>query len=49
MEDTDPMTKEDILEAFGHTGPDTTTRGAGHGRDRAAPDPDPADDIRRNS
>jgi hypothetical protein len=49
MEDTDPMTREDILEAFGHGGPDTSTAGARHGRDRAAPDPDPADDIRPQS
>jgi hypothetical protein len=49
MEDTDPMTKEDILEAFGRTGPDTSTAGARRGHDRTRPEPDPGSDIQTRS
>ncbi|GIH19135.1 hypothetical protein [Rugosimonospora africana] len=43
LEDTDPMTREDILEAFG---PETSSASAGHRPDRTPPDPDLSDDPR---
>jgi hypothetical protein len=43
LEDTDPMTREDILEAFG---PDVSTSTAHRRPDRTPPDPDPDDDPR---
>ena len=49
MEDTDPMTKEDILEAFGHSGPDRSTSGMHRGPDPTPPEPDAAHDQRPQS
>ena len=46
LEDTDPMTREDILEAFGHSGPDASNARLRHRPDRTPPDPDPGDDPR---
>jgi hypothetical protein len=39
LEDTDPMTKEELLEAFGHSGPEPTmgTRGADDGQRQPEP------------
>jgi hypothetical protein len=49
MEDTDPMTREDILEAFGHSGPDPSTSGRRRGHDRGAPAADTDTEPRQRS